>query len=124
MSTTVNNLVSRLSRYMYMLIKLKNIVPLSILRKIYYALIHPHLLYCLPIYGTTSNSVIHPVTVIQKRFIRLISNTRDFYSHTQPLFKNLKILQFKDLLNISLLKEIHKIIPVSYTHLTLPTSDL
>ena len=106
----INNLVSRLSRYLYMLIKLRNFVPLYILRKLYYSLIHPHLLYCLPIYGTTSNSVIHPVIVTQKRFIRLISNTRDFYRYTQPLFKNLKILQFKDLLNISLLKEIHKII--------------
>ena len=40
----INTLVSRLARYMYMLIKLKHIIPRFILKKIYYALIHPHLL--------------------------------------------------------------------------------
>ncbi|KAL7630041.1 UNVERIFIED_CONTAM: hypothetical protein RMT77_019831 [Armadillidium vulgare] len=45
-----------------------------------------------------------------KRIIILLSDSRDFYSLTPPLFKKLNILQFIHLLNLSLLKEIHKVI--------------
>ena len=50
------------------------------------------------------------IITMQKRIIRLLSGSRDFYSHTPPLFKKLNILKFEHLLNLSLLKEIHKII--------------
>ena len=66
------------------------------------------LLYCLPIYGIARNYVINPVIIMQKRFIRLLSASL-LKEHTQPLFKKLKILQFPHLLNLSLLKEQHKI---------------
>src|ERR1700755_1566621 len=95
---------------MYILVKLAKSITLNVLRKIYFAHIHTHLLYCLPVYGTTTKSNTHQIITMQKRIIRLLSGSREFYSHTTPLFKNLNMLQFDHLLNLSLLKEIHKVI--------------
>ena len=95
---------------MYILVKVAKSISLYVLRKIYFAHIHPHLLYCLPVYGTTTKSNTHQIITMQKRIIRLLSGSREFYSHTTPLFKNLNMLQFDHLLNLSLLKEIHKVI--------------
>ena len=104
----INQLVNKLVKYMYILVKLAKSIPLYILKNIYYAHVHSQLLYCLPIYGIARNYVINPVIIMQKRFIRLLSASL-LYDHTQPLFKKLKILQFHQLLNLSLLKEQHKI---------------
>ena len=106
----INSLVNKLAKYMYILVKLAKSIPLYVLRKIYFAHIHPHLLYCLPVYGSTTKSNTHQIITMQKRIIRLLSGSRDFYCHTPPLFKKLNILQFDHLLNLSLLKEIHKVI--------------
>ena len=105
----VSQLVNKLAKYMYILVKLAKSIPLYILKKIYYSHVHTHLLYCLPIYGIASNLAIQPVIKMQKRFIRLLTASR-LYDHTAPLFKKLKILRFRDLLNLSLLKQQHKIL--------------
>ena len=47
---------------------------------------------------------------MQKRIIRLLGGSRDLFSHTSPLFKKLNLLKFDNLLSLSLLKEIHKVI--------------
>ena len=106
----INKLVNKLAKYMYILVKLVKSIPLYVLRKIYNAHVHPHILYCLSVYGTTPKSNTRQIITMQKRIIRLLSGSRDFYSHTPPLFKKLNILQFEHLLNLSLLKEIHKVI--------------
>lgn len=46
---------------------------------------------------------------MQNRIIQLLSSTGNFHAHTQPLFKELEILQFKDLLHLPIIiKERHK----------------
>ena len=106
----ISQLVARLAKYMFILLKLSKSVPSYVLRKLYFAYVHPLILYCLPVYGTTPQSNIQPLITMQKRFIRLLNGSKSFFSHTQPMYKKLKILKFKDLLNMSLLKEIHKVI--------------
>ena len=71
----INTLVNKLAKYMYILVKLAKSIPLYVLRKIYFAHIHPHLLYCLPVYGTTTKSNTHQIITMQKRIIRLLSDS-------------------------------------------------
>ena len=61
------------------------------LKRLYFAMIHPHILYCLPIYSNTSHKNIDKIFKKQKQSIRVI-NSAKFNAHTEPLFYSYNIL--------------------------------
>jgi hypothetical protein len=61
--TTVCNKISKSN---FIISKVKNVLPLSSLKTLYYALVHPHLLYCLPIYACTSQKNLNRLSKAQK----------------------------------------------------------
>ena len=63
---------------------------------LYFSIIHPYFLYCLPIYGATYHTHLHPLKIFQERAIRIISGA-GFLDHTTPLFFDNKILKIDDL---------------------------
>ena len=89
---------TKLSKSLYSINRAKHFLPYSALKTLYYALIHPHFLYCLPIISCTSQKNINLLTKSQKWAIRLI-NKANFNAHTQPLFAFSNILPFPDLIN-------------------------
>ena len=95
---------------MYILVKLHSSLPRNILKKIFFGIVYPHILYCLPVFGVASYSATKPVETMLKRFIRLISGSRNLLSHTTPMFRELKLLKFKDLVELQLLKYMHRIL--------------
>ena len=60
-------------------------------------MIHPHLLYCLPIYSCTTQTNITLLEKIQKKAIRTITHSK-YNQHTTPLFKTLKIMPLRSLI--------------------------
>ena len=76
-------------------------MPVSLLRNLYYSLIHPYYLYCLPVFGATYHNHLDALRLLQKRAIRVICNA-GFLDHTQPLFFNKSILKIDDLYKHSL----------------------
>ena len=89
----ITNKVSKLTGLMY---KLKAIFPLEILKNLYLSLIYPYYNYCILAWGAANKSALQPLLLFQKKLVRIISNS-DFYAHTNPLFKQLKILRLEDL---------------------------
>ena len=81
---------------MGILYKLKSILPTTTMRSLYYSLIHPYLLYCLSVWGSTYRTHLNSLFLVQKRAIRLISNA-SYNEHTNPLFLFHKILKLEDL---------------------------
>ena len=63
----------------------------------------PHLLYCLIIWGFKSKRIFK----LQKKVIRIIS-LKKMRVHSDPLFKNLKIMKIHDLYKLKLLKFYYK----------------
>jgi hypothetical protein len=49
-----NTVLTKVSQSNYIINKCKRILPRKSLRTLYYSLVHPHLLYCIAIYGCTS----------------------------------------------------------------------
>ena len=90
--------------------RLKNTLPLTTLKTLYNSLILPHLQYGLLLWGHNIKELIP----IQKAAIRIIHKSK-FRAHTEPLFKNLKLLKLQDMYNLSAAKFYYK-----YTHDTLP----
>jgi hypothetical protein len=104
--TTVCNKVAKAN---FIISKAKNLLPLNSLKTLYFALVHPHLLYCLPVYACTNQSNIARLSKAQKKSIRLITRSK-YNEHTAPLFQNLKIMPFETLVSYSQCIIMHSII--------------
>ena len=63
---------------------------------LYCSLFLPYINYCCEICGNTFATNVECITVVQKRVVRLVCSARRL-DHTNPLFKQLGILKFVDL---------------------------
>ena len=93
---------SQLSKATGTINTIKDYVPEKILRSLYFSLIQPYLIYCLPIWGSNHNCTeFNDIFVIQKRAIRIITNRTikidKQYQHTKPLFQKTNILTVQNL---------------------------
>ena len=100
----IANISSKLSRSIGVLSKLRHFLPSRIMVSIYNAIILPHLNYCNEIWGKTYKVHVDKLYILQKRAIRLVTNS-DFRSPISlPHFVKLKIIPLFELvkLNISI----------------------
>ncbi len=78
------------------------------MKSLYYALVHSHLTYCPIIVSCTNISNINRIIKVQKKAIRIITNST-YNEHTAPLFNNLGILRFDKLIDQAKLIFMHVI---------------
>ena len=95
----INSLTTKLTRAIGVINRLKHFLPISVLKFIYFALIHSHINYGLTIWGYANDRV----SRLQKKAVRTITCSSK-YSHTIHLFKNLSILNYDDLLRLQEIK--------------------
>jgi len=81
---------------LFMIKQTKHFLPVSSLKTLYFALIHPHLTYGILAWGSASSPILYKTKMLQKLAIRAI-NRAHYNSHTDPLFKNDGILKVNDL---------------------------
>ena len=79
--------------------RLKNFLPLHVLRILYNSLILPHLQYGILIWGFCLGRL----QKLQKRSVRIITRSK-YNAHTDPVFKSLNLLKLKDLFELSVFK--------------------
>ena len=108
-SDHVNKLYKELLSIVFMISKLKDVVPIKILKQVYYAHFHSKMNYCLDIWGTlVSKHMFDKIYKLQKRVIRLIAK-KPMLSHSDPIFKQLEILKLRDNMELSLCSLIYKV---------------
>ena len=83
-------------------------LSITALKKLYFALIHPHFLYGIIIYSCTSKANLNSLFIKQKQCIRTLSKSA-YNAHTEPLFSNHKILNLYDLIIQQKLKLMHSV---------------
>ena len=71
------------------------------------SLIYSYLNYCNIIWGGAYDIVLKPLFILQKKAIRLISNSH-YLEHTAPLFKTLKLLNIYQIFKYNCLLLVHK----------------
>ena len=103
-----DNICNKLSRALFSLRRAKQYVSNKSLRTLYFALFHPHLLYCNSIISCTSQKNLKRISILQKKAIRVISSAQ-YNANTNPIFHNLKILPFEKLILKSKLLFMHSI---------------
>ena len=93
----IRNISSKISKSLYILRRVKNILSEKALKTLYYSLIHCHLVYGIHIWSSTTVGVLNDIKVKQKNAIRTITLSK-YNAHTLPLFKKLKILPLDSLI--------------------------
>ena len=71
-------------------------LPKTSLRSLYYSLVYPYLTYCVSVWGSTYQSNLNRIIILQKKIIRIISKV-SFDAYTGVLFKEQEILKLSDI---------------------------
>ena len=98
---------NKVSKSIGILFRIKHLVPNSCLKTLYYSIIHPYFLYCLPVWGCAYNAHLYPLVVLQKKAIRILSGA-SYLEHTNPLFLSNRILKLQDLYTFSIANYTYK----------------
>ena len=105
-----NNICTKIKKSLFLLRKLKSILPKSAKLQFYNSFILPHLDFCSNIWFTGQIDVVNPLNVLQKRAMRLILNL-PFDTPSSHLYKSLNwmSIDFRCKYNISILvyKSLH-----------------
>ena len=105
----INVLCAKLSRANYCIKRVYHKLSQKSLKCLYYALFHPHLLYCINIYSCATHTNLKKITILQKKAIRIINKEKN-NSHTSILFKKSQILTFDNLILQAKLHIMHSIV--------------
>ena len=95
----ISAIVSKVNQYCDIFDKLRNILPVVCLRQLYFALVYPHLLYGLEIYGNTPALILDPLLKVNNKILRILQNksVRTPLSHLYSNFNTLPISALRDL---------------------------
>ena len=99
---------NKISKSIFCINRSKNFLSKKALKSLYFALIHPHLLYCLSVYSCTANTNLKRLITLQKKAIRIINHAPS-RAHSNPLFISSQILPFDKLIIQSKLMFMHSI---------------
>ena len=97
----IEDICRKVSKSLGIIYRIRDYIPYTSLRNLYFNLIHPYLIYCLPIFGATYDNHLQPLIILQKRAVRTISRA-GYFDASEPLFKSQNILKFQDLYKFSL----------------------
>ena len=100
----IDNISTKIAKNIGIITKARRIFDKDTLLTLYYSFIFPYLNYCIQLWGSTYQSYLRKLEIVQKRVVRIVAgvNRRE---HTRPLFTDLCILTIDELFvyNVGLL---------------------
>lgn len=99
----IRKIALKISKSIGALFKIRHKLNIKTLMKIYHSIIYSHLQYCIPVWGGTGKTHIECLHKLQKRFVRLATNSEYNKAPSSPLFKELNILKINDIYNLNVL---------------------
>lgn len=100
---------SKLISALFAINRVRRVVPVEVLKTLYYSLAYPHLSYGIILWGSTYATHMNKIVVMQKKLIRAIMHA-SLNEHTHPLFVDLGILKLNDIYTLEVAKFMHKYI--------------
>ena len=92
----VSHLSNKISKSIGIIRKSSFFLIKTSLLTLYYSMIYPYLQYCNIVWASTYASNLSRLVILQKRVVRIVNNSR-YDSHTNSIFKNLRIIKFHDI---------------------------
>ena len=102
----IKHLEKKVSRSVGILSKLKNHLPKHALFKLYYTVVHSHLLYGLIVWGNTHPTYLSKLITLQNKALRIVTGS-GLYQNVLPLYQNLNVLNLINLHKLENAKFIH-----------------
>ena len=90
----INSINIKLSRSLYILNSVKNMLPNDILKQLYYTMVQPYLTYGIILWGSTYQSYLKRTVILQKKAIRYMHKAH-YNAHTKPLFYASNVLNIE-----------------------------
>lgn len=87
----IQSVYNKLIKYTSIFYKLRQMLPSKILRDVYFALVHSHLMYAIEIYANTSPTYLHKLSVLNNKLLRILqyksrrASVLDLYSDYNTL---------------------------------------
>ena len=103
----VTYVYKKLVRFIGIFYKLRNVLPTACLNKLYYAFIHPHILYGIEVYGNTSKVGLDKLCKLNNKLLRILLH-KQFVTPTMDLYVAMNTLPIPTLHELQLLIFIHK----------------
>ena len=76
------------------LLKARKVLKIKVLLQLYHSFVYPYLIYCSEVWGNAPDINLHPLIILHKKIIRIISFSQ-YKSPTKLLFQQYNILPFK-----------------------------
>jgi len=105
----INSVANKINIQIGMMHKLKGFAHQKILMTFYYANIHSHLIYALPVWGAYYANSVNVLIIAQKKAIRIIAKA-DFLAPSKPIFSGLRLLNFNQLWMQTTVSFVYKIL--------------
>ena len=77
-------------------------------KKVYFALLYPHIQYCITSWGCAAKSVLDPLIKLQKPMVRIMTCSHNNAS-SMPLFHKLNLLTLNDVFKLEIAKVMYNI---------------
>ena len=110
----LDHLCKKIACGSYALLKLRTFTPISTLKTVYYALVHPHLSYGLACWSNATKTSLKKIIILQNKIVRLMTYS-DQRTPASGLYKSLQILALDNMIKLTLITIAH-----SFHHKTLP----
>ena len=109
----ISELAKKLSRTSGIFFKIRHLLPLDMLKNLYYSIFSSFLSYGSSTWGLSYDTYLEPLFLLQKKVLRSIS-FQPFFSSSTPIFFSLKILKLTDMIHQDILKFVYKSLMVSH----------
>ena len=101
------NIDSYLLKYVGIFYKLHNKIPAGVMKNVYYAFVHSHLLYGIEVYANTYPTYLDKLIKLNNKLLRILQNQSRF-CHVKDLYANYNTFSIPDLHKMQLLLLVHK----------------
>jgi len=103
----IDYIYNKVVKYIGIFYKLRNILPVTVLRTIYFAFVHPYILYGIEMYGSASISHLDKLCKLNNKLLRILKR-RDLSTRTEELYKTYNTLPVTRLYIMQILVFVHK----------------
>ena len=87
----ISYISGKIAKGIGIIIKARKLLDRDTLITLYYSFIYPYLQYCNHVWGNTCVTYLRKLHILQKRIVRVLAGVKP-REHSEPLFKNLKLL--------------------------------
>ena len=104
----LDHICTKVSKNIDIILKARRVFDKRTLLSLYYSLIYTYLTYCIQVWGSTYQSHLSQLVILQKKIVRIILGVPP-RTHTDPLFSELNILKVSNLYKYSIALFMYKL---------------